>query len=78
MNKRRSLNVGASNNSNLDAVGRTPLMLAAVQGDTLAIRDMIAGGADVNACCYRNWTALQYAAREGRKDAAKLLLKAGG
>lgn len=62
----------------LDLDGLTPLMHAAGLGDALAVRQLLAAGADVNALEPRmGATALHKAAQAGSSDVAALLLDAG-
>jgi ankyrin repeat protein len=59
----------------------TPLMAAAVRGDTAAIEQLVAGGADIDSTASRQTcrgcTALMGAARNGQADAIRMLLKLG-
>jgi len=60
-----------------DIGGFTPLHTAAMEGDTEAIRVLLAHGADKYARCDSQFTPLHWAAREGQTDAARLLVEAG-
>ena len=53
------------------------LLEAALIGDTDALREALAAGADVNAVDVFGWTSLMYAARFGHEACVKLLLAAG-
>lgn len=64
--------------STADALGRTPLHLAAANGDYGAAQLLIARGADVNAHTVDNVTAVGYAAASGHRGLIQLLLDAGG
>lgn len=55
--------------------GETPLMLAVFKGQKAIFEALLARGADVNGA--KNWTALHYAATEGRDDFAKTLIEKG-
>ena len=55
---------------------RTPLMLAAESGKMRAVNALLAGGADVNALDREGWTALMYAANNGREAITQRLLRA--
>lgn len=55
--------------------GETPLMMAVFKGQKNVFDKLIAGGADVNGG--KGWTALHYAATEGRADFVAELLKLG-
>lgn len=52
--------------------GETPLMMAALRGETAAARRLIERGAEVNRA---GWTPLHYAATNGHLDVVNLLLK---
>jgi uncharacterized protein len=69
-----------------DEKGETPLMTAAYRGDVAAMRQLIAGGADVRETNRVGWTALHFAAggtpiadqvHRGSPEAAALLLEKG-
>ena len=54
-----------------------PLIRAAAEGDAGAVRDLLAGGADVNASTMKGETALMRAAFFGHAEVVRLLLQAG-
>lgn len=60
-----------------DTDGRTPLMLAAIQGNTDIVRAMIDAGAEVDATDYNGDTALAYANRTGNGEVGRLLVERG-
>ena len=53
------------------------LLEVSLKGDTDALRETLAAGADVNAVDVFGWTSLMYAARFGHEACVKLLLAAG-
>jgi len=53
--------------------GYTPLHLAAVQGYTTIVSELLNKGADVNASTRSGWTALYCAAQGGREDVVRIL-----
>ena len=55
----------------------SPVADAAMRGDLAAVRDLLAGGADVNAAQGDGMTALHWAAERGDPDVAQMLLHAG-
>jgi len=55
-----------------NALGESPLMLAALKGQLALAAKMVAKGADVNKT---GWTPLHYAASNGHVDVIKLLLE---
>ncbi|XP_064097772.1 ankyrin repeat domain-containing protein 11-like isoform X3 [Macrobrachium nipponense] len=57
--------------------GETPLLVAAIKGDTERISQLIAQGADVNATDYAGWSALHEACNRGFYGVSKLLIEAG-
>ena len=59
------------------AVAQTPLMEAALRGDTEKVKALLAQGADVNAKTRFGGTALMYAARNGHKEIVRILWEAG-
>ena len=60
-----------------DKEGFTPLMMAAVTGNTDAIKRLIAAGADVERAENQGWTALTFAATVGKVEAVRELIAAG-
>ena len=56
--------------------GMTPLHIAAREGITSDVKDLLGAGADVNKTNGRGQTALHLAAKNGRTEVVKLLLKA--
>lgn len=56
---------------------KTPLLVAALRGETDAVTDLLDGGADVNARDENGMTALMGAVKEGHKDVARILLERG-
>lgn len=60
-----------------NAVGWTPLILAAYVGDAIAVKDLIALGVNPNRVENDGWTALHMAAHEGHEDVVKILIEAG-
>mmetsp|Transcript_82595 Transcript_82595/g.229161 ORF Transcript_82595/g.229161 Transcript_82595/m.229161 type:complete len:209 (+) Transcript_82595:41-667(+) len=61
----------------IDAAGTTKLMAAAHAGDSAAIRELVAAGADKNAQDNYGWTALRYAVRTNHQEAAEALIELG-
>ncbi len=55
----------------------TPLARAAAAGDSAAMRDLLAAGADSDQPDSGGWTPLQWAARNGRTEAIEILAGAG-
>jgi hypothetical protein len=55
----------------------TPLMHAAEEDNTSALKELIARGAGINAQDQQGWTALTYAVVREREEATKILLNAG-
>ena len=53
------------------------MMLAAADGYTDIVRELISLGADVNAKTVNDWTALIYATKNGHIDTVEVLLLAG-
>jgi ankyrin repeat protein len=53
------------------------LILAAYQGDTVAVKQLIQQGARINAITYEGVTPLMYAAQNGHTDMVALLLRYG-
>ena len=53
------------------------LVDAAAGGDAVAVQRLLDGGASVDAHARDDWTPLTIAAREGKLDVAKLLLRRG-
>lgn len=60
-----------------DVSGNTPLMWAAMYGQTNVISVLLQHGAQINACSRAGETALMWAAREGHEGAVQQLLAAG-
>ena len=63
--------------SNRELDRECPLCMSAMFGDVARIKQKLAAGADVNHANPGGWTALMMAARQGRAEAAKVLLHAG-
>lgn len=55
----------------------TPLMQAAMEGQTAAVRALLEAGADVNAREKHGWRALTFAADKGSDPVIRVLLEAG-
>lgn len=76
------LSLGADVNTK-DEDGWTPLLQAALKNDELAVRTLLASGADVNARCecpgyyHGGWSALMLAAQGQSSGIIKILLNAG-
>lgn len=60
-----------------DADGRTPLMLATIQGNADIVRAMVEAGAEVEATDYNGDTALAHANRTGNGEVGRLLVERG-
>jgi ankyrin repeat protein len=60
-----------------DAVGNTPLIVAAGNGYNEIAELLIAEGADVNAKGYTDWTSLHHTAIQGYKEISELLIDNG-
>src|SRR5215210_7122450 len=63
--------------ANDNVKGRTPLMLAAFRGNTVAVINLLERGADVNARDRDGDTALMFAAYKGHALVVALLLQYG-
>ena len=59
--------------SETDALGRTPLMLAAARGDTALVERLLAAGADRSQTDHRGWTAADHARHAGHQALAQRL-----
>jgi hypothetical protein len=70
------INRGA-NVKETDAIGTTPLMLAALRGNVPVMETLIRAGGDMNATNRYGCNALQYAYIRIHRDAVKLLLDSG-
>ena len=55
----------------------TPLHSAATSGDRQAVRTLLDGGADPNACDDRGCTPLHFALKEKHLQVARMLIAAG-
>ena len=55
----------------------TPLLIAANNGHTAAVKALLKSGADPSLCSEAGWSALTFAAHKGYDDIVKLLLEAG-
>ena len=71
-----ALNAGGDINAR-DKDDWTPLMCAAIDGNTEIVKTLIDLGADVNARDWRNQTPLKYAAEYGYPEIVKLVIAAG-
>ena len=65
------------NEANENVTDRTPLMLAAFNGDLRAVQTLLAQGANVNAADKDGDTALMFAAFKGHVAMVRLLLDYG-
>jgi ankyrin repeat protein len=70
------LNIGTAVNAR-EVEGETPLMYAAVAGNTEMVKLLLNRGADINAVFLNNETALARAVGVNQYDAVKLLLDRG-
>jgi ankyrin repeat protein len=59
------------------AIGETPLQIAAIRGDTLAVAALIDAGADIDARGEHGYTALHEAVEQRQAAAVSLLLSRG-
>lgn len=59
--------------SGADALGRTPLMLAAAKGDAAMVERLLAAGADRSQTDHRGWTAADHARHAGHEALAQRL-----
>jgi len=73
---RETLDSGADPNG-ADKGGLTPLMEAALTGQTAMATVLLDRGADVNARDRGDWTALHYAAQDSQLEIARLLVSRG-
>ncbi|WP_370146348.1 ankyrin repeat domain-containing protein [Streptacidiphilus sp. EB129] len=60
-----------------DRQGRTPLHVAALNGDLAEVRSLLAAGADADLGDRSGFTPLHFAAQEYRSDVALALINAG-
>lgn len=58
-------------------VGTTPLMEAAFKGDAAKVKELAEAGAELDAQDTFGWTAIRYAVRNAKFDAAKELMAKG-
>jgi ankyrin repeat protein len=68
---------GAPADATNDLLGRTPLIIATMNGHVVLVRILLARGANVNISDMEGWTALRYARGFGYTDITQLLLAAG-
>lgn len=66
------LNWSKTDINKLNAQGESPLMLAAIQGETELVKKLIKRGADINKT---GWTPLHYAATGGHEELIMLLVE---
>ena len=69
--------VGNEGLESRDKRGRTPLIVAAEQGDTRRVRELLASGARLEAEDDCQWTALMRAASHGHLECVQTLLDEG-
>lgn len=74
---RKSLKAGADIECRDGNLGATPLAWAAFLGQTRAVKQLLAKGADVNAPNKKKWTPLMLACAKKHLKAARALLKKG-
>ena len=60
-----------------DLLGRTPLIIATMNGNAEIVAILLGGGAKVNAVDMEGWTAMRYANGFGYTHIAELLARAG-
>ena len=58
----------------MDSEGRTPLLIAAMEGHTVMVKTLLLAGADPDLKSYDGYSALRHAVLEGHQDAARLLV----
>ncbi|GAB4813599.1 hypothetical protein N2152v2_000645 [Parachlorella kessleri] len=73
----RALVDGGINVDSADKNRRTPLLIAAREGNVDAVRKLLAAGANINACDCKGHTALRLAAFGGHLKVVQALLAAG-
>ena len=71
------LRADAANANATNAQGRTPLLLAAIAGNTNLVNLLLARGAKVDSRTGEGWTALHIAAAQGWVEVGRRLLEAG-
>ena len=72
-----ALTLGLTTLSCAHAFGSTPLIDAAMRGNTQKAQRLVDGGADVNQATRHGWTPLMVASKEGHRSIVESLLKAG-
>ncbi len=74
---KKLVTAGALVDATDDLLGRTPLIIATMNGNGEIVAILLSGGAKVNAVDMEGWTAMRYAKGFGYTHIAELLTKAG-
>lgn len=72
---KQALKNGALSDARYKQSNKTPLIVAAANGDTAICKLLLSFGANVNAKDKNGWTALHYATRDRQTEVVELLLR---